>query len=70
MCTSHNLPKRFYIETGMDTHNRDLGYFHIERLYYQGFDHDGSVISDFDIIENGCNLVGPLVEFNGELDCK
>ena len=51
----------------MDTHNRELGYFHIEELYYQGFDHNDTLINNIDIIENGCNLVDRLVEFNGEL---
>ena len=57
---------RFFVKTGMDTHNRELGYFHIEKLYYQGFDHSGTLINKFDVIENGCNRVGPLVEFKGE----
>ena len=50
----------------MDTHKRQLGYFHIEKLYYQGFDHNGTLINKFDVIENGCNRVGPLVDFKGE----
>ena len=64
--TVHNLLSRFFVETGMDTHSRNLGYFHIEKLYYQGFDHDEKLVGQFDIIENGCNRVGPLIEFTGK----
>ena len=63
-----NAKSRFYVQTGMDTHNRPLGYFHIEKLYYEGFDSNGTSITKFDMIENGCNEVGALVEFNGEFD--
>ena len=45
-----------------------MGYFHIEKLHYQSFDHKGDLINNFDMIEDGCNLVGPLIEFKGELD--
>ena len=57
---------RFFIKTGMNTYNRDMGFFHIEKLHYQGFDHNGDLIENFDMIEKGCNVVGPLLEFNGE----
>lgn len=61
-----NAESRFYVETGMNTHNRELGYFHLERLYYQGFDENDTLVGEFDVIENGCNEVGALVEFNGD----
>ena len=49
----------------MDTHGSDMGYFHIENLIYQGFDHEGDLINGIQMIEDGCNLVGPLIEFKG-----
>ena len=61
-----NAESRFYIKTGMDTHNRNLGYFHVEKLHYKGFDHNASMINNFDMIEEGCNLVGGLIEFKSE----
>ena len=63
-----NAETRFFVKTGMDTHNRDLGYFHIEKLYYEGFNHTNDLINNFDMIEDGCNLVGGLIEFKGEFD--
>ena len=61
-----NADSRFYIETGMKTKGRDMGYFHIEDLRYQSFNKNGDETEEFDMIENGCNRVGPLVEFKGK----
>ena len=63
-----NAESRFFVRTGMDTHSRKLGYFHIEKLYYEAVDETETSIAKFDLIENGCNRVGKLIEFNGEFD--
>ena len=63
-----NAESRFFVKTGMDTHGRNLGYFHIERLYYEAVDKDNRMVGKFDLIQNGCNRVGNLVEFEGEFN--
>ena len=49
----------------MDTNGRDMGYFHIENLIYQAYDRDGDLMVGIPMIEDGCNLIGPLIEFKG-----
>ena len=58
---------RFFVKTGMETQGRNMGYFHIEELRYEGFNHENKKINDIDMIIDGCNRVGPLVEFKSEL---
>ena len=59
---------RFFVKTGMDTQGRDMGYFHIEELRYEGFNHENDKIDDIDMIIDGCNQVGPLLEFKSKFN--
>ena len=61
---------RFFVQTAMNTNGRDMGYIHIESLVYQAFDHDGKQVLGISMIEDGCNLVGNLIEFKGIAYCN
>ena len=52
----------------MDTNGFDIGYLHVEDLYYAEYDHEGEQVGDtMHLIGDGCSMVGPLIEMKGFL---
>ena len=50
----------------MNTNGFDLGYLHVEDLYYTEYDHEGTQVGNtMHLIGNGCSMVGPLIEMKG-----
>ena len=50
----------------MDTNGFDIGYLHVEDLYYAEYDHEGEQVGDtMHLIGDGCSMVGPLIEMKG-----
>ena len=59
---------RFFVDLTMDTNGFDIGYLHVEDLYYAEYDHEGEQVGDtMHLIGDGCSMVGPLIEMKGFL---
>ena len=63
--SKYNLKLRFFIKAKMETHGRNLGYFHIEYAFFQSYDHDSKLLESYPMIEDGCN-VNKLIQFKGK----